>query len=279
MAKWAQFLGVSTSGYYDWLNSKEHRDHRDKDYKNLIREIFDSSSGTYGPDRICGQLRKKGYKASYRKVRRLMEKMGLKSIHRRRRQRSLTDSRNSRGDEYQNLVKDMEITAPFEVITSDISYIRTMEGFEYLCKIKDVASGIVLSQCMASNMKSELVTQAIKSALKRWSIPGNCIFHSDRGSQYTSQSVTKLLSKNRIRQSFSRVGKPGDNAWSESFFAIMKKEAVHWRHFKTRSEARQAIFEYVEGFYNTRRIQKRLNYLSPLEWLNRYYLAPHTSAA
>jgi putative transposase len=84
------------------------------------------------------------------------------------------------------------------------------------------------------------------------------------------QSKKTLLKKNGILQSFSRVGKPGDNSWSESFFANLKKEAVHWRHFQTRAEARQAIFAYIEGFYNTRRVQKRLGYLSPLEWLNQH---------
>ena len=88
--------------------------------------------------------------------------------------------------------------------------------------------------------------------------------------QYTAKATQKLLKKSGFQQSFSRAGKPGDNAWSESFFSILKKEAVHWRHFQTREETRQAIFQYIEGFYNTRRVQKRLGYLSPMEWLNKY---------
>ncbi|MEG3067371.1 MAG: IS3 family transposase [Syntrophaceticus schinkii] len=168
------------------------------------------------------------------------------------------------------LVKDLEITEPFQAVSSDISYIRTMEGFEYLCTVKDIASGIVLAETMAEHMSSELVLVTIKKALNRWHLLAGTIFHSDRGSQYTSKKVMEYLSENQIRQSFSRVGKPGDNAWSESFFANLKKEAVHWRHFKTREEARQAIFAYIEGFYNTRRIQKRLYYLSPIQWLRRW---------
>jgi len=109
-----------------------------------------------------------------------------------------------------------------------------------------------------------------QKSLKSLASPAGTIFHSDQGSQYTSKKVMEYLSENQIRQSFSRVGKPGDNAWSESFFANLKKEAVHWRHFKTREEARQAIFAYIEGFYNTRRIQKRLDYLSPIQWLRRW---------
>ena len=279
MVKWAEYLGVSTSGYYSWLKEKDRRYRQRKKDAELIRKIFEDSGGTYGVDRICGKIRNLGLKASYPKVKELMDKMGLKSLHRRRRQRSLTDSRKSRGDKYKNLICGQEVTKPFQVITSDISYIRTSEGFEYLCKVRDVASGIVLAHCTSNLMRADLVVQTIRSVVKRWSLPADSIFHSDRGSQYTSEAVTELLKKRGIRQSFSRVGKPGDNAWSESFFANLKKEAVHWRHFKTRAEAKQAIFAYIEGFYNTRRIQKKLGYLSPLEWLNGHYEAPITSVA
>ena len=252
------------------MKTKDERDQKEKQYIEVIKEIFRESGNTYGVDRVCGCLRKRGHTASYKRVAGIMNKLDLVSIHRRRRQRSLTDSRNSRGKEYPNLVRGLDITKPFQVITSDISYIRTAEGFEYLCKIKDVASGIVLAQTMADNMKTELVEKTICKAIKRWHLPAGCIHHSDLGSQYTSALVTQLLREHSILQSFSRVGKPGDNAWSESYFANLKKEAVHWRHFQTREEARQAIFAYTEGFYNTRRVQKRLGYLSPMEWLNQY---------
>ena len=253
------------------MRTKEKRDRKRKEYANEIKRIFSESNNTYVVDRVCGALRKRGFTASYRRVARIMNDLGLVSVHRRRRQRSLTDSRRARGKDYPNLVRGLDITKPFQVITSDISYIRTAEGFEYLCKIKDVASGIVLAYTMADRMKTDLVTETIKKAKKRWNLPAGCIHHSDLGSQYTSESVTKLLQEYGILQSFSRVGKPGDNAWSESYFANLKKEAVHWRHFQTREEARQAIFAYTEGFYNTRRIQKRLGYLSPIEWLNCYH--------
>ena len=101
--------------------------------------------------------------------------------------------------------------------------IKTGEGFEYLCKIKDVVSGVVLGESMMEHMKAELVVQAIRNTMKRWQLAEGTIFHNDRGSQYTSSVVMKLLKQYGIRQSFSRVGKPGDNAWSESFFANFKK--------------------------------------------------------
>jgi putative transposase len=252
------------------LRTKEKRDRKREEYINEIKRIFAESNNTYGVDRVCGSLRRRGCTASYRRVARIMKDLGLVSVHHRRRQRSLTDSRKSRGLKYPNLVRDLDINKPFQVISSDISYIRTAEGFEYLCTIKDVATGIVLAHSMANNMKVELVEKTITKAVNRWQLPAGCIHHSDRGSQYTAESVSNLLQKHGILQSFSRVGKPGDNSWSESFFANLKKEVVHWRHFQTREEVRQAIFAYIESFYNTRRVQKRLGYLSPLEWLNHH---------
>jgi putative transposase len=124
---------------------------------------------------------------------------------------------------------------------------------------------------MSERMKADLVSDTIRQMVKSWVLPDGCIFHSDRGSQYTSSEVQELLSRHGVKQSYSRVGKPGDNSWSESFFANLKKEAVHWVHFSTREEAREAIFAYIEGFYNTKRIQKKLGYLSPMQWLEEWY--------
>jgi putative transposase len=200
-----------------------------------------------------------------------MERDGLRSIHCRRRSHSLTDSTKSRGEGFRNPTKGLEIVSPFQVLTSDISYIRTGEGFEYLCQVKDVVSGVVLASSMMPRMKAGLVETTTGKALMRWRVPAGCIFHSGRGSQYTPDSVKRLLISPGPPQSFSRVGKPGGNAWSGSFFANLKKESVHWVHFETREQARQAMFAYIEGFYNTRRAQKRLSYLSPMEWLKNWY--------
>ena len=240
-------------------------------YVALVRSVFEEGEGAYGAERISGVMRRMGHKASFGKVKSCMYKERLTSIHNRRRSQSLTDSRKSRGSDYLNLTEGIEASRPFQIISSDISYIRTGEGYEYLCHVRDVKSGMVLSYSMSERMKSCLVEQAVCKALECWNIPADCIFHSDRGSQYTSAAVRELLSQNGIRQSYSRVGKPGDNAWSESFFANLKKESVHWVQFKTREEARQGMFAYIEGFYNTRRAQKRLGYLSPMMWLDNWY--------
>ena len=262
---------MSRSGYYEWKKTREERERRARDYAERVLRVFEESGGVYGADRICGTLRSRRYGASFRKVRECMSSQGLRSIHMRRRQRSLTDSSAYRGEGYANLVRGMEIDRPFQVISSDISYIRTDEGFEYLCQVRDVASGMILAAGMSDHMKAELVLDTIRKVVLSWDIPEGCIFHSDRGSQYASEKVMKYLGKRRIRQSFSRVGTPGDNSWSESFFSVLKKESVHWVHFHTREEARQAMFGYIEGFYNTKRVQKRLGYLSPSQWLKEWY--------
>lgn len=268
-AKWAEKLGVSTSGYYTWLKERERRREANQTLRSKVISIFSDGDGTYGVDRICGLLRRDGQPASYPVIKRIMEQEGLKSCHRRRRQRSLTDSRKARGNEYNNLTKNLEITEPFQVLSSDISYIRTGEGFDYLCQIRDVYTNTVLASCQAENMKKELVLNTLKAAQNRWHLPSGVIFHNDRGSQYTSDDAMKQISDFGWKQSFSAVGKPGDNAWSESFFSILKKEIVHWRFYPTRESARQAVFEYIEEFYNRRRVQKRLGYLSPIQFLNK----------
>ena len=279
VAKWARFLRVSLSGYSAWRKNRPSREAKAAKLAEMVCVIFDESKGRYGAGRICGVIREGGGKASFRKVRDMMDGLGLHSVHERKRARSFTNSAKSRGEGFPNLTRGMDIDAPFQVLSSDISYVRTDEGFDYMCQIKDVVSGVILAWDMRSRMNSGLVKDTIVKAMKNWDIPDDCIFHSDRGSQYTSAVVMEFLKEKGIRQSFSRVGKPGDNAWSESFFANMKKEAVHWVHFASRSDARQAMFEYIDGFYNARRVQKRLGYLSPINWLKKWYQLNQKSAA
>lgn len=270
VTRWATYFGVSTSGYYDWRVKLPVRCARETAYADEVEHIFRESHSTYGANRIGAMMRRKGHTASFDKITRIMKDRGLCSVHVRR-TRPLTDSRKARGDEYLNLLRGREITAPFEAISSDITYIPTAEGFDYLCQIKDIASGVILAACQRERMTKELVLSTIRAAHKRWHLPEGCIFHSDRGSQYTSKEVIRLIATLNIRQSFSRVGMPGDNAWSESFFSTLKKEAVHGRRFNTREQARQTLFSFIEVFYNRLRIQKRLGFLSPLHWLQTFH--------
>jgi transposase InsO family protein len=163
-------------------------------------------------------------------------------------------------------VKGQSFTAPCTAVCSDITYLKSGEGWLYLCVVKDIVTGEILGTATGERMKKELVIRAYLNAAARHRLPKETVFHSDRGSQYTSQAFMDTLKLHGIRQSFSRVGMPGDNAWAESFFATLKKECIHFRHFATREEVRQTVFAWIEGFYNTRRVQARLGYVSPREY-------------
>jgi transposase InsO family protein len=128
-------------------------------------------------------MRRDGMSASRAVVQRIFDREGLKSVHCRRRQRSLTDSRKSRGKDLKNLTRDLDINRPFQVLSSDISYIRTKEGFDYLCQVRDVYTNTVLAESQSKTMKKELVLDTIEQVMARWNLPSNVIFHNDRGSQ------------------------------------------------------------------------------------------------
>ena len=197
-----------------------------------------------------------------------MSEMGLKSIHcRKRRQRSLTDSRKSRGAGYPNLVRGMANHSQYQVICSDITYLKSGEGWLYYCVVKDIATGEILGESYSPRITKELAIRAFQNAQSRHRLPRGTIFHSDRGSQYTSNTFKKLLKAYGVKQSFSRVGMPGDNAWAESFFATLKKECIHFNHYETREKLQAAVFKWTNSFYNTRRVQARLGYLSPRDFV------------
>jgi len=261
-------LKMERTGYYAWLRKREFLEGKEAHLKKKIKEEFDKSRGTYGPDRITVELHKKGERLGRKKCAGYMADMKLDSCHNRHRTKSLTNSRKARGDGYPNILRDQEFPiVPRMGLTSDITYLRTDEGFMYHCVIRDIVTGEVLGDHMADRMTKELVVNAILAMFARHKINKGCIFHNDRGSQYTSKAVMELLQQYGLRQSFSRVGMPGDNAWSESFFATMKKELIHWTHYETKESVRAAVFEYIYCFYNVKRIQKKLGYMSPREYL------------
>ena len=266
VAKWATFFQVSRAGYYAYMKRREERKREKETVKKKVRRIFEGSKGTYGPDRISGILRRSGEKASYKKVSGYMAEMGLESVHNRHKTRSLTDSRKARGEGYENLVKGETFELPYEAVCSDITYLKSGEGWLYECVVKDIVTGEILGTASDDRMKKELVIRAFMNAMARHKLTEGAIFHSDRGSQYTSKGFMEMLKQYGVRQSFSRVGMPGDNAWAESFFATLKKECIHFRQFATRDELRRTVFAWIEGFYNTRRVQARLGYLSPREY-------------
>lgn len=211
-AKWADILNVSKSGYYSWSKEWERRRIGHSARTEEVLRIFEEGAGHYGVERICGILRSRGSTASYRSVKRILAENNLRSSHARRRPRPLTHSRKALGDGFANLTRGLEVEVPFQVLSSDISSIRTGEGLEYLCQIQDVYSNAILGRCQQERMTSDIVLKALASAHERWGLPRGVIFRSDRGSQYTSDKVMQEMHALGLRQSFSRVGCPGDNA-------------------------------------------------------------------
>jgi len=266
-AKWAKATGVSRSGYYSWVKERSDREAKQKSLVETVDRIFTKGQGHYGAERVCGLIQLEGGKASFSKVKRVMDEHGWISSHCKRRSRGITNSRKARGSEFKNLVKGLEITQVFQVLASDITQISTPEGNDYLCQIRDVYSNVVVGFAQQSHKTADIVLKALRSAQGRWDLPKGAIFHSDRGSQYTAKEVMKQVDDYGFLLSFSDVGKPGDNSWSESFFSILKKEIIHKRPCANREEARQRVFEYIETFYNVSRAQKSLGYLSPLKYL------------
>lgn len=268
VVKWAEVLRVERTGYYAWLRRREACEAHETHLKKRIREEFEKSRSAYGPDRIVKELRKSGERIGRLRCAKYMAEMRLSSTHNRHKSKSLTNSKKARGEGYPNILRDKEFPImPRMGVTSDITYIRTDEGFMYHCVIRDIVTKDVLGDHMADRMTKELVINTILAMSARQEMAEGCIFHSDRGSQYTSKAVMSLLAQLGFRQSFSRIGMPGDNSWSESFFATMKKEMVHWTHFETKAEARAAVFDYIYCFYNVTRTQKNLGYMSPRDFV------------
>lgn len=165
-------------------------------------------------------------------------------------------------------MRGLHIERPFQVLSGDIASIRTKEGFASLCRVKNMASGKVLASKVSERMKAEVLLDTVRKTVRNRHLPEGSIVHRDRDSQYTSEEVTKYISRTEIRQSFSGKDIPGDNSRSESFFANLEKDVVHWVHCSIRGKTGRIIFASIKGFYNTKRVQKRLGYLSPLEWLH-----------
>lgn len=188
VVRWARLLDVSTSGYYAWRRALPKRNAKERQYRQRIKHFFDQGQGTYGPKRICGLLRKNGNKASYHRVARLMADGGLYSTLRCRHPKSLTDSRLARQGDYPNLVKHQSFK-PFEALSSDITQTTTSEGKAYICQIRDLTSNLVLAHQISNHMDTDLVLATLKQAHQRWALPETCIFHSDRGSQYTAKAA------------------------------------------------------------------------------------------
>jgi transposase InsO family protein len=261
-----RILSVSRSGFYRWCcRSPSARKQQNKQLVAQIRQIHRESHETYGSPRITAALLKRGVKCNHKRVERLMWVHGIHS-KRKRKFRVTTNSKHKRAVAANLIQGNFTAKHLDRLWTSDITYIRTQEGWLYLAVFLDACSRRIVGWSMSQRIGDELIVNAFRQAwLNRQPLPG-LIVHSDRGSQYCSRSFKELLDINRYRQSMSSTGNCYDNAITESFFATLKTELIHDKRYRSRNEARRSIFKYIEIFYNRARIHSALGDLSPSEY-------------
>ena len=259
-------LGVSKSGYYAWRSRPpSERRRQDALLTEKIREIHSRSRETYGYPRVHAELRSLGIICGRRRVARLMRAAGLRGCMRGKRRR--TTRRDPRAAPAPDLLRrDFVAGRPNRVWLADITYIPTQEGFLYLAFILDTHSRRIVGWSMDSHMRTGFVVDALEMAVWRRKPSAGLVHHSDRGAQYTAISFGRRLEEAGIVPSMGRTGTALDNAMAESFIATLKTELVHRRRFPDREVARSAIFEYLEGFYNRRRLHSALSYQSPMSY-------------
>lgn len=261
-----RMLGVSRSGYYDWRGRPpSKRSREDAALAGKIREIHQRSRETYGSPRVHAELRAIGVRCSRKRVARLMREEGISGCIRGRRKR--TTRRDKRAVLAEDLVgRNFAAAAPDRLWMADITYIDTEEGFLYLAFVLDVYSRRVVGWAMKSHLRTELVIDALEMAIWRRQPAPGLVHHSDQGVQYTALSFGKRLEQAGIVPSMGRVGSALDNAISESFVSTLKAELVSRTRFPSRQAAKTAIFEYLEAFYNRRRLHSSLGYRSPVDF-------------
>lgn len=260
-----ELMGVSKSGYYAWCNRHpSKRDLENARLKSEIRVVHAESRGTYGSPRVYQELRKRGRVGRHR-VTRLMAEEGLQGC-RPRRFRRTTDSEHDRPVAPNILKRDFQAAGPDQKWVGDITAIWTGEGWLYLAVLIDLFSRKVVGWSMANHMRSELAIAALRMALGRRRSPHDLVHHTDRGSQYASQKYSEELFVAGLTPSMSRTGNCWDNAVAESFFATLKKELIHRYRWPERRDAQNAIAEYIEVFYNNRRIHSSIGYVSPADY-------------
>lgn len=259
-------LEVSRAGYYQWrTRGLPKRECENQQLRKRSRELYTEHQGRYGSPRITIALQREGYHCSHNRVARLMRLDGLKARAKRKYCRTtISDHRKASPN---LLDRQFEVAQPDRVLTSDITYVATNEGWLYVATVLDLCTRKIVGLAMRSDMTAELVSQALEQAIARRDLKAGMILHSDRGVQYSSDAYRSIITKHGFRQSMSRKGNCWDNAPMESFFKTMKAELIYpQKYYHTRQEAATSIFEYIEIYYNRQRIHSALNYQSPEEF-------------
>lgn len=266
-------LSIPSSTYYRWRQADKQpceRSRQDAELTCRIRQVHEESGGVYGSPRVHAVLKRIGVHVGRKRVERLMREAGLVGISPRRGKESTR--RDPDADLAPDLVqRNFTARAPNRLWVTDLTMIPTGEGPLWLSAIRDAFSRVVAWETSA-RADADLVLSSLEYALaSREVAPGELVHHADHGCQYTSIKLTTRLVRAGIQASMGSVGDSFDNALAENLWMITKTECIRGRVFATRAEANLALFEYIDGFYNSRRIQKRLGYLSPIEFEEKHY--------
>ena len=260
------FLDVSRSAYYQWLNPlKTDREKENETLTDMIKAIFIESRGLYGTRRIRKKLQCYGKIISRTRIARLMKAAQL-YCKTKRKFKITTNSKHNHPISPNLLQRRFNVLEPDKYWVGDITYIPTSQGWLYLATVIDLYSRQVIGWSMSHRMQAKLVNDALLMAVWKRKPAKGLVWHTDQGSQYASKSHRALLSRHHITQSMSRKGDCWDNAVAESFFHTLKTELTHHHSFKNREEAKHAIFEYIEVFYNRIRIHSANDYMSPVDF-------------
>ena len=264
------WLEVSKSGFYDWKSRPDSATaKRQEKLRLLIQRIFDDSDSTYGYRRIAWQLARQGIVAGTGLVRKLMRQLGLVACQPRP-WRPVTTRQGQAGPIPDLVNRDFSAEVPGVKMVGDITYIPTWQGFAFLATVIDCATRKVIGWAVDDNYRTPLITSAIQMAARNVELPADAIFHSDRGSNYTSAEFAGVLEGLGIRQSAGRTGSCFDNALAESFNATVKVERVHRTVYPTIKKAQEDIARYIELRYNRTRLHSALGYRTPQEVHDEY---------
>lgn len=259
-------LKVSHGGYYDWRRrTPSTRARENTRLGRLIAQIHAETDGVYGARKIWAELRESGETCGLHRVARLMRQAGLQGIPSKRRWRRRLPASRPDGIA-DHLQRNFTAVEPDSRWVSDITYIRTREGWLYLAVVLDLCTRKVAGWSMSRRMQANLVVQAVLMALWRRHRQSDLLVHSDRGTQYTASELRSFLKAHQVTSSMSAVGNCYDNAAMESFFGLLKRERINRRNYATRSEARADVFDYIERFYNRRRRHGTAGGMAPLAW-------------
>lgn len=256
-------LQVSESGYYAWVKrAPAPRQQANQQLEQTIRQVWQRYRGIYGAPRIHAELQASGIRVGHNRVARLMRVAGLRGKTARRRQPRTTQIDATQPVAPNTLARQFAVTRPNTIWLADITYIETEQGFLYLAALLDLASRQIVGIAMSDHLRTELVEAALDMAFQQRRPKAGLLHHSDRGSQYTSQSYRQRLMERGVTLSMSRVGECRDNAPMESFWATLKRECAD-KPFASHVIARTELFAYIMGFYNQHRRHSALGYLSP----------------